>query len=1036
MLSDLAIKRPVLATVASALIIVIGLAALLRLPVRELPDVDAAVVTVTTTYTGAAPEIVDTEITEIVESAVSGIDGIDTINSTSSQGRSRTVIEFVQGRDIDAAANDVRDAIGRIQNRLPDDAEQPRIVKADSDAQPIIRLSVTSDRYSAAEITDYVQRFVIDRLTTLEGVAQVDIYGQRRFAMRVWLDRRAMAARGVTVQDIETAMRRNNLELPAGQIESAFREFTVRTDTRLVGEQQFRDLVIRQSGDTPIRLGDVARIELGVEDETTRVRSNDAEAIGLGVMRQAQANTIAVSNQVRDQIAQLTPVLPEGMRILIASDDATFIKASIHQVSITLGIAMALVVLVIFAFLLSPRATLVPAITIPVAVIGTFAVVHALGFSINVLTLLALILAIGLVVDDAIVVLENIQRRIEEGEKPLLAAFLGSRQVTFAVLATSATLIAVFLPLSFLEGSVGRLFIEFGIVLASAVAISTLVALTLCAMLCSKLLASRGEAGPVVRLLDGGFVRLARAYRWLLAKALGMPIVVLAIAAVIGAGSFGLFRELPRELTPSEDRGVLFIPISSPEGATVAYTDRHTREIEAILAPLVESGEAERLFAIVGPWGQSTRAFVVATLADWGDRERSQQQIVASLIPGISSVTGVRAFPVSPAGLGQRGGSTPVRVVVGGPDHELVQEWADALVRRMEANPGLDNVTMDYEPNRPQLNLRIDRRRADDLGVDIEQIGRALQTLLASREVTSFIDRGREYPVILQAESSDRRTPSDLTNILVRSGSSGQLVPLTALVELDEQAASPDLRRFDRLPSITVQAALQDGYDLGRALDFVAEAAADILPAEARLGYAGPSREFLRTSGGVLVTFALALLVVYLVLAAQFESFIHPLVIMLAVPLAVFGALAALLLTGNSLNIYSQIGLILLIGLTAKNGILIVEFANQLRDQGRSVREAILEGSALRLRPILMTVISTILGAVPLALASGAGAESRMAIGVVVIGGLGFASLLTLFVTPVLYDLLAGFTRHKGAVADDLERLMQERRAQRHQPAE
>ncbi|MEX1206669.1 MAG: efflux RND transporter permease subunit [Dongiaceae bacterium] len=1028
-LSDISIRRPVLATVMSALIVVIGLAALTRLPVRELPDVDAAVVTVSTRYIGASPEVIDTDIVEIVEGAVSSIDGIKSLSSVSRFGSARTTVEFVPGRNIDAAANDVRDAMSRVIEDLPEEADSPEIVKADSDTQPIMRIAITSDRMSAAEISDYADRYIVDRLSTIEGIARVDIFGERRYAMRVWLDRRAMAARQVSVRDVEAALLRNNLELPAGEIRSAQRQFTVRTDTRLRSIEDFRGVVIKTIKGYSIRLGEVGDIELGVEDRDTVVRSDGREAVGLGILRQSQANTIAVSRLVRGQIELLRPVLPAGMEIAIASDDATFINASIREILIALGISMTLVILVIFLFLYTPRATLVPAVTIPVAVIGTFAFIYAFGFSINVLTLLALILAIGLVVDDAIIVIENVQRRVEHGESPVVAAYLGTRQVTFAVLATSVTLISVFVPISFLEGNVGRLFTEFGLVLAAAVLISTFVALTLCATLCSKVLHERETLNPLGRILERGIRAVTRAYGASLGLALRLPVIVLGIAAGLAVGCYALFLTVPKELTPTEDRGVFFIPISAPQGATVAYTERAAAQIERLAEELRKSGDLRSIFAMSGQGGDATRGFIVVRLVDWSERTRSQQEIIRSLAPQVAAVTAVRASPVSPAGLGQRGSRTPLQIVIGGPDYGSIRQWTDIVLERARDNPGLENLEIDFEPNRPQLNVAIDRRKADDLAIDIEEIGRTLQTMLASREVTNFLDRGREYPVILQARDEDRRTPTDLANIFIRSGNTDALIPLTALVSLNEVAASPELRRFDRLPSITISAALANGYTLGDAVRFMQGLAAELLPPEVQLGYAGQTREFVDATGGVLVTFGLALLIVYLVLAAQFESFVHPAVIMLGVPLAVFGALASLHLTGNTLNIYSQIGLILLVGLMAKNGILIVDFANQLRGQGRPVREAILEGSTLRFRPIVMTVVSTILGAVPLAIASGAGAESRRAIGIVIIGGLGFATVLTLYLTPVLYDLLARFARPANAVALDLERALERRRA-------
>ncbi|MCP5155543.1 MAG: efflux RND transporter permease subunit [Ectothiorhodospiraceae bacterium] len=1040
-ISDLSIRRPVLATVASLLIVVMGVASLLTLPIRELPDVDAAVVTVTTTYTGASPEIVDTDITEIVESSVAGVSGVKTISSQSRRGRSSTVIEFETGRDIDEAANDVRDAVGRIRASLPEAADEPRIVKNDSDADPVMRLAVASDRHTPEEITDYIERFVVDRLATLDGVASIDIRGARRYAIRIWLDRRALAARNLTVADVEAAIRRNNVELPAGEITSSQRLLDIRLDGRLSTVDGFRQIVIGKVGGYPVRLGDVGEVSLGVEDDEVIVRANGAPAVGLAVTRQSQANTMSISKAVRAEVAALQPTLPDGMEIIVGSDDALFIAASIREVLIALGISLVLVVLVILVFLRSWRTTLVPAVTIPVSLIGCASLIAAFGFSINVLTLLALLLAIGLVVDDAIVVLENIKRRIDDGESPLVASVRGTRQVTFAVLATSVTLIAVFVPISFLSGQVGRLFSEFGLVMAAAVVISTFVALSLCPVIASRVIEPRRArsvgaaavapattsgtpptAGEGVAQSDAQLARsrFGRAYRWTLLRAIDAPLVVISVCAAFVLGAVGLYQQLPRELAPKEDRGVAFVPMTAPQGATVAYTDAQARIIEKALAPQVEAGNIRTVYTLVGWGNRPYRAFVVLRLAPWEERASTQAEIVDAVQPAARRLAGARAAVASPAGLGLRGNSTPLRVVVGGPDFEQVKLWAAELLEHAEANDGLINAEVDFEQNQPQLDLSLDRARADDLGVSAETIASTLQTMFASREVTTYVDRGREYPVIAQARAEDRRTPNDLDNVFLR-GREGNLIPLAALVSTAETAAAPELRRYDRLPSITIQAALAPDYALGDALAYMEEGAARILPSGARLAYSGQSATFKDTSGDIAITFALALLIVFLVLAAQFESFVHPLVIMLSVPLALAGSVYAMTMAGLSLNVYSQIGIILLIGLMAKNGILIVEFANQLRDAGLSVREAVIEATVLRVRPIVMTVISTILGAVPLVIASGAGAESRIAIGWVIVGGLGLALVLTLYLTPVLYDLLAGLSRPRSAVERALE---------------
>jgi multidrug efflux pump len=1029
------IRRPVFATVLSLLLVVMGLAAMSRLPIRELPDIDSAVVTVTTTYTGAAPEIVDTDITEVVEGAVAGVSGIRSITSQSRRGRSRTVIEFETGILVDEAVNDVRDAVARVRGELPDDVDEPTIAKSDTNADPVMRLTLTSDRLDQLGLTDYADRYIVDRLATVDGVSQVDLFGERVQAIRVWLDRRALAARRLTVQDVEDALRRGNVELPAGELESDRRLFTVRADTLLRGPEQFGAIVIRVVDGYPVRIRDVAKVELGAESESTTVRAEGRPAVGLAILRQSQANTVAISDRVREEVVAIQAGLPDGMELEVSSDDAVFINRSISEVLMTLGLAGLVVVLVNFAFLGSIRATLVPTVTIPVAVIGTFIGILALGFSINILTLLALILSIGIVVDDAIVVLENIQRRVEHGESRLAAAALGSRQVTFAVIATSLTLIAVFVPISFMDGTVGRLFTEFGFVLACAVAISTLVALTLCPPLAAGVLKEGKSEGWLARQLNRILEGLTNAYRRALAASLGMPLVILTLGVLCGGASWWLYGQLPRELTPQEDRGVFFVSVGAPQGSTLSYTNAQVREVEKAIQPLIDSGEARRVFALAGSFNRPHRGFVVASLDDWENRERSASDLTTLLRRELAGLTGAQAVPIVPAGLGLRGSRTPLQVVIGGPDYDQVLVWADAILRRAEENPGLVGPDIDFERNQPQLSVHLDRERADDLGIGVESVGRTLQTMLASREVTGFVDRGREYAVILQARPEDRRTPSDLSNTFVRAERSGDLAPLDAVVSLTETASAPELNRYDRMPSITIESALAPGYDLGAAIDFMRGVAEETLPSEARLSFAGQSKEFLETSSGVAFTFVLAVVIVYLVLAAQFESFIHPFIILLSVPLAVSGALFALWASGGSLNVYSQIGIVLLIGLMAKNGILIVEFANQLRDEGRTVREAILEGSALRLRPILMTVVSTVLGAVPLAFATGAGAESRVAIGMVIIGGLGLASIMTLFITPVLYDLLAPYARSAGAAGEALERALARERGE-EQPAE
>lgn len=1021
-LSDISIKRPVLATVSSLLIIVFGLAAVMKLPIRELPDVDTPVVEVRTELVGASPEIVDTDITEVIEGAVAGISGIKSINSESRRGRSRTIIEFVTGRKIDEAANDVRDAVGRVRSKLPTEVEEPRVIKNDSDSDPVMRIAVTSTRMDPSEITDYIERYIIDRLATKDGVANVEIEGSRRFSVRVWLDRAAMAARNLTVADVEAAVRRNNMELPAGEVKSDSRQLTIRLDSRIATIEAFKNIVVARIGTYPILLSEIAKVERGPRDTDTVVRSNGVQAIGLQVLRQSKANTMAISSAIRDEIEKLTPGLPEGMQISVGTDEALFIEASIHAVVKVLLEALVLVVLVILLFLFSIRATVIPAVTIPVSLVGCMLVIWVLGYSINVLTLLALLLSIGLVVDDAIIVLENVQRRIDQGESPLVASMLGTRQVTFAVIATSITLCAVFVPISFLEGQIGRLFTEFGFVMAGAVLISTFVALSLCPMMASKLLRptkSAGHGHSVDEAETLGVV--SRVYGRTLRKALHVPFLVIALSATFAGGAYFVYNILPKELSPKEDRGSIFIPVNAPQGSTIQYSDSITRKVEMIAEPFRENGTVEMVYTMIGRSNRPERGFVVLRLKHWDERKQKHTEISDKLTFEMGKITGARGRPVVPSGLGLKGARTPVQLVVSGSDFGSVKEWAKAILQKVEDHPGLVNPELDYEENLPQVTIKIDRQRADDLGISVQTIATTLQTFFASKKVTNYTDRGRAYDVVIQAREQDRKTPNDIGGIFIRAGDGKTLVPLSALVEMNESAASPTLRRFNRLPSVQIESGLRGGYDLGSALKMMEEAASEVLPATSKLDYNGQSKQFMETSSGIFVTLILAFLIVFLVLAAQFESFVHPLIIMLTVPLAIAGAIYSLWLGGLSVNIYSQIGIILLIGLMAKNGILIVEFANQLRDEGLSVRDAVIESSVLRLRPIIMTTVATILGAVPLVLASGAGAESRIGIGVVIVGGLGMSLILTLFLTPVLYDLMARLTRPRGALEKALE---------------
>ncbi|MFN8759680.1 MAG: efflux RND transporter permease subunit [Tagaea sp.] len=1044
-LSDVSIKRPVFATVISLLIVVLGLAAYQRLPVREYPAIDPPIVNVTTVYKGASNQVVESRVTELIESAVAGIEGVRGIVSQSREERSSVSIEFRLGRDIDAASADVRDRVARVRARLPDGVDDPIIAKVDGDQRAILWLTLASDRYSQLELTDYARRNIVDRLSIVPGVAQVNISGERRYSMRVWLDRQALAARQLTVDDVETAIRRQNVELPSGRIESTQRELTVKTDSRLSTPEQFRDIVVTTRQGYQIRLGEVARVEVGSEDERSGIRANGKTAIGIGIVRQSTGNTLTVANGAKQEMARIAENFPEGISLMIGYDESVFIAQSIYEVYHALAIGIALVIGVIFAFLRSWRATLIPAIAIPVSIIGSFTVLSALGFSLNVLTLLALVLAIGIVVDDAIVVLENIHRRIEEGEPVLLASVRGSRQIAFAVIATTATLIAVFVPISFMEGNTGRLFTEFGIALAAAVLFSGLVALSLTPMMCSKLLKTHEGEGKFYLMTEKIFTGMNAGYRWLLVRAMAAPVVVLAGGIAVSAAAYGFWASLPKEFAPVEDRGVIIIPITAPEGASFGYTREAVQQVERVLQPYLDSGVAAAVMGNIAPGFQRpapvNSGLVFLRLKPWGERykdsengaprpsgpEIKQQQIVQQIFPRIAGIPGVRAAPVNPPALGQRGFQPPVQFVIGGTNYETVREWRDRIMNRAGQDARFLNLDSNYRETKPELRVRIDRARAADLGISVETIGRTLETMFGARNVSTYVDRGEEYNVILQARSEDRATPADLAGLFVRSATTQQLIPLSSLVTLVEAAGPAELNRVDRLRSITITSSLAPNFTIGEALAELERFAAEELPPEARISYQGQSREFKESAASLYVTFGLALLIVFLVLAAQFESWIHPFIIMLAVPLAVTGGLGALWFTGISLNVYSQIGMILLIGLMAKNGILIVEFANQLRDEGHDIRSAVIEASVARLRPILMTSIATVVGAVPLADARGAGAESREAIGWVIIGGVAFATILTSFVIPALYLLLARFTKPVGAIA---ARLAQQERTQ------
>ncbi len=1028
-LSDIAVTRPVFASVLSLLLIAFGLVSFDRLPLREYPDIDPPIVSIETIYPGAAANVVETRITEIIEERIAGIEGIDSVSSVSEDGQSRITIEFSIDRDVDAAANDIRDRVSGILDNLPDEADPPEIQKVDSNDDVIMWLNLTGEGMSVPELTDYADRYLVDRFSVLDGVARVRVGGGQTYAMRAWLDRTSLAARGLTVSDIEASLRAENVELPAGSIESIERQFTVRVQRGFRSADDFRQMVVAEGPDGYlIRLGDVARVEKGTDEDRTFFRGNGVPMVGIGIIKQSTANTIDVARAAKEERERVNAGLPEGMILEQSYDTSVFIEGAINEVYKTLFIAIGLVIFVIYLFLGSLRAMLVPAVTVPVSLVATFIMLFVLGFSINLLTLLALVLAIGLVVDDAIVVLENIYRRVDQkGESALVAAIKGTRQVGFAVIATTLVLIAVFVPIAFLEGDVGRLFSEFALTMAAAVAFSSFVALTLSPMLASKVLKKEQGSTLLVRGMDVAVERTRQWYSKTLVTVLDRPLLVLAAFVLVIGTSVLLFRAIPAEYAPKEDRGAFFIIVNGPEGASYAYMEEYMNEIERRLMPYVESGEVTRLLIRAPRTFSSYENFntgiLILVLNDWSKR-RSAFPIMNEIRGKLSDLPGIRAFPIMRQGFGASI-QKPVQFVIGGGTYAELAEWRDIMVEHINANnPGLVGLDWDYKETKPQLEVQINYDRAAELGVRVVDIGRTLETMLGSRRVTTFIDAGEEYDVIVEGERATQRTPTNMQNIYVRSERTGELIPLSNLVTLVEYADSTSLNRYNRVRAITLQANLADGYALGDALRFLDGLAAEHLPSRAIIDYKGQSQDYYTSGGSILFVFMLGILVTFLVLAAQFESYVHPFIIMLSVPLAMVGGLFGLWLTGSTLNLYSQIGLIMLVGLAAKNGILIVEFANQLRDEGMGFDDAIMEAANVRLRPIIMTGLTTAAGATPLILSFGAGSETRMVIGITVFSGVIAATLFTLFIVPAAYHLLARNTgspgdTHRKALAED-----------------
>ncbi len=1028
----MSVRRPVMAAVFSALIVLFGVLGFQSLSLRELPDVDRPVVSVTVTYRGANAEVVENRVTQVIEDALSGIAGLDEIVSTSLDGRSNIDITFSMTRDIDAAANDVRGAVARAQESLPEEINPPLVRKQEADSRPIIWYSLTSDRMSIEELTDFSERYVRDRFAVIDGVSQVLTGGNLRYAIRIWLDADALAARRLTVSDIESALRARNVELPGGFVETPETDLTVRIQRSYSSPEDFERLPISSTGDgTVIRLGDVAEVELSALEPRNVYRGNAVPQVGIGLVRQSQANDIALSRAAHAEAERISATLPEGMALVLSSDSTVFVSESIKEVWRTLLISALLVVGVIYLFLGSFRAAAIPSAVVPVCLIGVFSVLAAFGFSINIVTLLALVLCVGLVVDDSIVVLENIQRRADLGEPPMLAALNGGNQVVFAVLATTAVLVAVFVPLIFLPGVIGRVFVELAITISGAVVLSAVVALTLSPMMASRIVVPNQKAtalsGWVHERLDAARVN----YRVSLEMVLRRPLLMLPLVAVAILGAAFFFHRLPGELVPLEDRGSFFASFTAQEGAGFDYTREQSERIEAMLMEYVEAGELDNIIVRIPGFGGSGYAsgVVFGTLTPWADRKRGGPEIVGEINERLGDIPGLRAFATMRSSLSGESEGADIQFVLGGDDYAELGAFAEELVTAAQAqNPGLLQVSSDYRPTSPRLVVDVDVDRAADLGVSDEQVARTLETHLGSRRVGEYVDRGESYYVVLQNRREKRASLTDLEGLYVRSGS-GDAVPLASIVSLTETGESSERVRVNRFRSVNVSATLADGYSLGDAVEWFEGYAQENLPETVRTQFLGGAQEYQDSNRAAAFAFGMALLIVFLVLAAQFESLLQPLVIMLTVPLAVAGGLFGLYVAGSSLNIYSQIGLIVLIGLAAKNGILIVEFANQMRDEGRDVVEAALEAAETRFRPIIMTGVSTAAGAIPLIMAAGPGAESRVTIGLVIFAGVLVATLFTLIVIPATYAVVGRYTKTPQWTSRQLERLAREHEA-------
>ena len=1025
-LTDLSIKRPVVASVMSIVLVIFGLVTFQEIPTDELPDVQPPVVTIQTDYKGASAEIVDTQITQKIEDFVGGTPGVETIDSFSEDESSRITLTFQTGLDLDDATNDVRSSVSRVRDNLPEGAEQPEIYKQSAGMRTTMWLSFNSDTMSDLELTDYADRYLTDAFSTVPGVGRVRLGGQRELSLRVWLDPLALAARDLTTQEVEQVLRKENVEFPAGRIESKDVDLTIKLDKAYQNLESYKTLPLKRAKDgSIITLDDVARVELGAESIRTLFKGNGKQVVGIGIYQQSDANTIKVANGIKKKIKEIQSSLPPETTLEVSFDRSNYIKAAINEVYKTLFIALILVTIIIYLFLGNIRALIVPVIALPVSLISTFLSIYIFDFSINLFTLMALVLAIGIVVDDAIVMLENIVRRIELGDTPLVAAYKGAKQVSFAIIATTVVLVAVFVPLVFIKGITGVLFTQTAITLASAVVISSFVALSLSPMLGSKFLKPNMKKSNIIIKFEIFLKSITNLYKSSLTTWINKKKIIISFLVGTLTLTVFLFNFAPKELIAPEDRGAFFVIIKAPQGSGFNFTKDKAEDIEKLLLPELGKGEYRKLIMRVPGFGRSSKqvnsGFIIVLLEPWDKRDRHGVKIMRESFGKISRVPGVLAFPVMPQGIRTGGIQSPVQFVILGNTYEQLIEWKNIIKSEARKNPGLTSVQDDFDLNKPQLNVQIDQKKAADLGVSTEDIGRTIETIFGSKSVTRFTQDGKEYSIILQGDIKDRQEPDSISKIFVRSKNNNKLVSVSNLVSYSEEGQSPFLARYNRQKAVTISARLVGDYSLDEALKFLKNVVEENTP-QAKIAYKGESEEYKKTNTELYVIFALALITAYLAMCAQFESWRHPFTIMLTVPMAILGGLLGLLVVGSSLNVYSQIALIILIGLSAKNGILIVEFANQLRKEGKKIEIAIIEAAVIRLRPILMTSLSTLFGVLPLIISFGPGAASRLTVGITIFGGMLFSTFFTLYVIPTIYTIVGKNTKRIDAVEIELNK--------------